>query len=129
MERLITRFNAKNANITGKKMDILGVLIGHWTRETLKFRLMDIALMHWRKRMRLIDADKFKKDILDLANEAHFEPRELHFSTSDMVSNIESRETVDSIPVKFIFRCMLEAPELTKHAYQILINEWRSQTK
>lgn len=79
--------------------------------------------------MRLVDADKFKKDILDLASEAHFEQDELHFSTSDVVENIESRETVDAVPVKFIFRCMLEAPELTKHAYQILINEWRSQTK
>lgn len=79
--------------------------------------------------MRLIDADRFKNDILNLADEAKFDLRDLHFSTNDMVSNIDARQTVEAIPIKFIFRCMLEAPEMTQHCYQILINEWRSQTK
>lgn len=78
---------------------------------------------------RLIDADEFKKDILELSEEARFEPRALHFSTRDMLSNIDARPTVNAIPVQFIIDKMLEGPDMTKHCFMMLINEWRLSQK
>ena len=79
--------------------------------------------------MRLIDADEFKKDIRELGDEAHFEQRVLHYSTRDIVYNIDARETIDAIPIQFIFDKMMEGPEMTKHCFMMLVNEWRLSQK
>lgn len=44
--------------------------------------------------MRLIDADKFQQDMVDLYRQAGWDEREVHFSLADLRSNIDMEDVV-----------------------------------
>ena len=82
--------------------------------------------------MRLIDAERFKRDISELADEAHFELNDLHFSTNDVLANIDCQLEVDAIPVKYIYRDIMLHPDCDKESVETLIkliNRYREDTK
>lgn len=82
--------------------------------------------------MRLIDADKFKRDISDLSKNAHLDPIEMAFSTNDILENINGQLTVDAIPIKYIYRNVVLRPDCDRESVEVLIkliNQYREDTK
>ena len=77
---------------------------------------------------KLISAEKIKKDILDLADTANFNPHDLHFSTNDFIMNIDCAARVEAIPVKWIIYTGLKnaSPDERKTIMK-LINEFEQE--
>ena len=78
---------------------------------------------------KLISANKFSRDIVDLAESAHFEYRDLHFSTLDVLSNIDAQPAVEAVPIDYIYRALKMASASEQEALIKLINEFRKSQK
>ena len=82
--------------------------------------------------MRLIDADQFKKEIEYFAEDRKFNKRDLHFSTNDLISNIDSQPEVDAIPIKYIYSKIILSPNCDRKSCETLyklINTFREDSK
>lgn len=79
---------------------------------------------------RLISADVFKREIEELAEYANFDIRDLHFSTADVISNIEFQKTVDAIPVSYILAKVKTLPDsVAQETLIALVNQWLADKK
>ena len=78
---------------------------------------------------KLISADRFIKEITDLADNAKFDYHDLHYSTNDVISNIECQKKVDAIPVKWIFEKFKRMPLSEREFVVKLINEFNEECK
>lgn len=78
---------------------------------------------------KLISADRFIKEITDLADNAKFDYHDLHYSTNDVISNIECQKKVDAIPVKWIFEKFKRMRLSEREVIVKLINEFNEECK
>lgn len=77
---------------------------------------------------KLISADKFVKEIDELAGIHKFEYHELHFSTNDILNNIEAQPRVEAIPIAWIFKHGLRGSSpAERDAIVKLVNEFEEE--
>ena len=77
---------------------------------------------------KLISADKFIKEIDELAGIHKFEYHELRFSTNDILNNIEAQPRVEAIPISWIFQNGLRRSDpAEREAIVKLINEFEEE--
>lgn len=76
---------------------------------------------------RLISATAFKNDILRSSEEHGDYLEDVHYSTEDFLANIDARETVEAIPLSFIYKQMNRLNTIPRDILMALINEWRAE--
>lgn len=78
---------------------------------------------------KLISANKFTRDIIDLAEDNKLDYYDLHFSVNDVLSNINIQPAVEAIPVNYIFSSLKKASPSEQEALMKLLNEFRESQK
>ena len=79
---------------------------------------------------KLISAEKFIESIKEIAGVRKFEYHELHFSTNDVLNNIDIQPAVDAIPVSWLLQNGLRrATASEREAIVKLLNEYQRECK
>lgn len=78
---------------------------------------------------KLISANKFSRDIIELAEDHKFDYHDLHFSTLDMLSNIDCQPAVEAVPISYICSVIKKAAGPEKEALIKLLNEFEASKK